>query len=287
MSIEWLAEGNVSAAGALELVSGLTAEDRAGLSASNVSRYAVRRLEEQQILLVHTVPRNPLENNVCVEMYFQLGAYSLLSLTRLDLLEQLVSEPYFDDLRTKQQLGYSVSCGIRQTHGVLGFCFQVVSSAFSLTHVQDAILSFVTHMASHTLHSMTAEKYAENVAALISIRSEPEMSLSDAAGASWSEIDDHRLDFAIKERQVALLSGRPVDSYTSEDLQTLTQEGMERFVQEAFLAAPRMLVAHSSLDGTETSAMAERLSTTVKGFEHCTVRKANDVDDICAWLQTF
>jgi hypothetical protein len=43
---------------------------------------------------------------------------------------QVASEPCYDTLRTKQQLGYTVHCGMRLTHGVLGFCIVVVSGAF-------------------------------------------------------------------------------------------------------------------------------------------------------------
>ena len=65
---------------------------------------------------------NDEKNNVC-EVYFQLqpdGARSairnnrglsctaagLYPLAMVDLLEQIISEPYFDQLRTKEQLGY-------------------------------------------------------------------------------------------------------------------------------------------------------------------------------------
>ena len=49
-------------------------------------------------------PDNKAETNVCVELYYQLHPYELLGLTRLDLLEQLLTEPFFDGLRTKQQV---------------------------------------------------------------------------------------------------------------------------------------------------------------------------------------
>ena len=40
---------------------------------------------------------------------------------------QVMHEPCYDALRTKQQLGYTVHCGVRLTHGVLGFAVVVVS----------------------------------------------------------------------------------------------------------------------------------------------------------------
>jgi hypothetical protein len=34
------------------------------------------------------------------------------------MLEQVMDEPLYDTLRTKEQLGYSVSCGVRMTNGL-------------------------------------------------------------------------------------------------------------------------------------------------------------------------
>jgi secreted Zn-dependent insulinase-like peptidase len=48
----------------------------------------------------------------------------------LDLADQLLYEPCYDTLRTKEQLGYTVSSGSRLTHGVLGFCVVVVSAKY-------------------------------------------------------------------------------------------------------------------------------------------------------------
>jgi hypothetical protein len=46
----------------------------------------------------------------------------------LDLADQLLYEPCYDTLRTKEQLGYTVSSGSRLTHGIMGFCVVVVSA---------------------------------------------------------------------------------------------------------------------------------------------------------------
>ena len=40
---------------------------------------------------------------------------------------QVVQEPVFNVLRTKQQLGYSVGASLRLTHGLLGFSFHIIS----------------------------------------------------------------------------------------------------------------------------------------------------------------
>lgn len=68
-----------------------------------------------------------------------------------DLVEQVLSEALYDTLRTKQQLGYTVSSGTRLTHGVTGFCVVVVSAAFEAAVVQQRIEEFMHSFGSTTL----------------------------------------------------------------------------------------------------------------------------------------
>lgn len=68
-----------------------------------------------------------------------------------DLVEQVLSEPLYDSLRTKQQLGYTVSSGTRLTHGVTGFCVVVVSAAFEAGEVEVRIEAFLDDYQRNTL----------------------------------------------------------------------------------------------------------------------------------------
>lgn len=68
-----------------------------------------------------------------------------------DLVEQVLAEPLYDSLRTKQQLGYTVSSGTRLTHGVTGFCVVVVSAAFEAGEVEQRIEAFLDDYQRNTL----------------------------------------------------------------------------------------------------------------------------------------
>jgi hypothetical protein len=70
-------------------------------------------------------PRGEQEENLAVEAYYQLGPDYLMPSIMLEMFEQVISEPFFDSLRTKQQLGYSVSSDIKNSWGILGFTFKV------------------------------------------------------------------------------------------------------------------------------------------------------------------
>lgn len=58
------------------------------------------------------------EPNSAVELYIQIGKDCLLDRCLVDLIAHILDEPFYAELRTKQQLGYSVSCGSRWTYGM-------------------------------------------------------------------------------------------------------------------------------------------------------------------------
>ncbi|KAL4365106.1 hypothetical protein AHAS_Ahas07G0072900 [Arachis hypogaea] len=91
--------------------------------------------------------KNKSEKNSVVELYFQieqdLGLGSIKLKALIDLFEEVVDEPLFNQLRTKEQLGYVVECSLRLTYSVFGFCFCVQSSEYDPIYVQDRIDNFI------------------------------------------------------------------------------------------------------------------------------------------------
>ena len=62
---------------------------------------------------------DPADNNTLVEVYFQMGKDELTNRVLVDLLEHVLDEPFYNELRTKEQFGYEVTCGAKWTFGVL------------------------------------------------------------------------------------------------------------------------------------------------------------------------
>jgi len=54
----------------------------------------------------------------CTDTYFQCGLQSTQTNMELEFLSQVIHEPFFDVLRTKEQLGYIVFSTIRRSSGV-------------------------------------------------------------------------------------------------------------------------------------------------------------------------
>ncbi len=145
------------------------------------------------------------------------------------------------------------------------------------------MMTFIQTIASHALRGMTAQKYHDNVNALISIRLEPDLSLCDAASKSWSEIDDRRYEFGLPEKQVELL--QEMIRKTAIDVPSVLSQGsMAYFADALFVSSPRLLIVHSSLDGTVTSEMTESLTESFRGM---TLKIAESVESVRDGLSLF
>lgn len=69
------------------------------------------------------------EDNSCVQVYFQVRDQNKDNWFHqkccLMVIEAIIDEKMFDQLRTKEQLGYYVSAMSLDTRGVQGLCFSV------------------------------------------------------------------------------------------------------------------------------------------------------------------
>jgi len=120
----------------------------------------LRAGSDRTITRVHP---NPAEPNACATVLYQLGAATPRTLALASLLEKLIAEPAFTALRTKEQLGYLVSSGVRSVGS--GVCLQVrVQSAnSSAAHLERRIHAFIEGAflgAGGLLETLPAEQYA-------------------------------------------------------------------------------------------------------------------------------
>ncbi len=80
-----------------------------------------------------------------IEIYYQCFEQTLENNSLLELFSHLVSQPCFDRLRTKEQLGYVVGSAARCSHDVQGFRI-VIQSSRDLDHVNQRMESFIDSM---------------------------------------------------------------------------------------------------------------------------------------------
>ena len=137
------------------------------------------------------------------------------------------------------QLGYSVSCGVRDTYGIMGFGFVIVSSSHSVQDILTALLLFI-HAAPALVRGMESSAFQHNLEALIHSKLEPTKSVSEAAEVNWAQIDEKQYNFSLKQDQVTILKEPTL----------VNSEVLAQFTHDLFLGPERkLMIVASSLAG--------------------------------------
>ncbi|KAK4707469.1 hypothetical protein R3W88_032961 [Solanum pinnatisectum] len=148
--------------------------------------------------------KNKLETNSVVELYFQIEPEEGTALIKLkaviDLFDELVEEPLFNQLRTKEQLGYVVDCSARVTNRITGFCFRVQSSDYDPVYLQGRIENFINGVEG-LLDGLDDKSFESYRSGLIAKFLEKDPSLAYETNHFWGQITDKRYMFDMSEKE--------------------------------------------------------------------------------------
>ncbi|WVO12724.1 hypothetical protein L204_100332 [Cryptococcus depauperatus] len=121
----------------------------------------------------------------------------------LDIFAQIVDEPCFDTLRTKEQLGYVVFSGATLSTGIMGFSITVQSER-DPQHIENRIEVFLKSM-KDKIENMSDEEFCEHRQTVIENRSEEPKNLVQETGRIWRKISDGFYEFACRENDITEL----------------------------------------------------------------------------------
>eukprot|EP00752_Nemacystus_decipiens_P004086 g3739.t1 len=156
----------------------------------------VVQLNPSQHVLYCCPSKDPTEQNCALEVYWQIGVNSLEERVIADAIEQVLDEPLYDQLRTKEQLGYSVGGSARVTCGVLGFCICVQSAAYGPAHLYARVRSFIKTFRD-MLAGMKEDVFSTHMESAVAHKLQPDNTLRDEAQSHWPEIYSRRRAFHV------------------------------------------------------------------------------------------
>ncbi|KAI7895156.1 Metalloenzyme, LuxS/M16 peptidase-like protein [Mucor mucedo] len=137
---------------------------------------------------------DPNNVNSGIEYLIQVGNVTQTDLrARLSLLAQIAQEPCFDQLRTKEQLGYLVFSGVRKQTGSIGMRF-ILQSERDTVYLENRIEEFLAKLRS-IIEKMTPEEYKAQVQSLISKKLEKDKNLGQEGGKYWTHIHSGYYEF--------------------------------------------------------------------------------------------
>ncbi|CAB1100827.1 unnamed protein product [Ectocarpus sp. CCAP 1310/34] len=142
--------------------------------------------------------------NSAVQLLFQVSDRSLESQVLAEVLMATIEEPFYNSLRTKQQLGYTVFSGVSRVEGVRFMYLTVQSAERSAPYLTDRCLEFVQEFRQQ-LVDLTPGKLSDFVQGLVSRKLEPDHRLSSEVNRNWGEIVTGQLNFDRRREEVEAL----------------------------------------------------------------------------------
>ncbi|KAM5441709.1 metalloprotease [Microsporum ferrugineum] len=211
--IEVLAHGNLYKEDALKLTDLI--ESTLKPRALPQSQWHVRRnmiIPPGSNYIYEETLKDPANINHCIEYYLFVGTLTdPLLRAKCLLFGQMTNEPAFDQLRTKEQLGYVVWSGARYSSTTLGYRV-IIQSERDNQYLESRIDSFLENF-GETLLSMSQEEFEGHRRSIINKRLEKLKNLSSETSRFWSHIGSEYFDFTQHEVDAAAL-----DELTKDDI---------------------------------------------------------------------
>ena len=113
----------------------------------------------------------------------------------MELVANIVGDPFYDELRTKQQLGYIVSSGVRAVGKTKSLGFIAQSSTAKNEKLTSEIIKFLDNVRPKYLEKVGKGDFAVYIKSLIDRKTEPDKTLAAETTRNWAEISSGRLQF--------------------------------------------------------------------------------------------
>lgn len=175
---------------------------------------------------------NEEDTNTVITNYYQIGPNTVHLECMLDLLMMMVEEPLFDQLRTKEQLGYYVSATVRMNYGIAGYSITVNSQETNTTasHVDKRIEWFRNSMIQ-MIEDMSEQEYEHIRDSLIKLKQVADMAISAEVTRNWTEIVNEEYMFDRRRQQIEELrkleKGRIVNFLLTNELTNLRKVSVQ------------------------------------------------------------
>ncbi|XP_058795185.1 insulin-degrading enzyme isoform X2 [Phymastichus coffea] len=205
MHIECLIHGNITKSEALKTIK--MVESKLTSSVKDLTPLLPRQLVLYRELelpngchFLYEV-ENKHHKSSCTQIYYQTGMQSTESNVLLELFTQIISEPCYNILRTKEQLGYIVFSGVRRQNSVQGLRV-IVQSNKHPQYVEERINAFMESMQEY-IENMSEEDFNMHKESLATHRLEKPKMMRAQSAIYWAEIANQQYNFDRANIEVA------------------------------------------------------------------------------------
>ncbi|GGC56002.1 insulinase family protein [Marinobacter halophilus] len=236
-----LAHGNLTEASTLNLarqVQAMVLNDR---ERTVVERSQVRQLPLGQTAAVLNVDHP----DTGYTLYLQGNDTSYEERARYRLLAQILSSPFYEDIRTTRQLGYIVYATAFEILETPALGLVVQSPEASGEAIDDAVDEFAESFAGQ-LAELDNVRLNREKQAIISQLSERDRQLGEVSSRYWREIDRNNIGFDSREQ-------------LAEAIRKVSLEELQHTFREALTERKRALQVSTAEEGSNSAVILEQL----------------------------
>ncbi len=196
IELEALAHGNLSRAESLALAETARAALNGSPPDNPLSPTRVRQLASGTDALRELSVDH---GDSALVTYHQGAKSTIRERARYGLLAQIIATPFYQELRTEQQLGYVVFASASPMRDVPGVMMAIQSPNTSPASLEMRVREFLTEF-EQTLHDMPQAEVERQRRALVSRLLERPQTLTEQTERYWSDITEKRTKFDTRQR---------------------------------------------------------------------------------------
>ncbi|OEY65036.1 insulinase family protein [Marinobacter sp. X15-166B] len=241
-----LAHGNLTEASALNIAHRIESLVLADSNSVHVARSGIRMLPPGESAAVLDVTHP----DTGYTLYLQGDNSGFAERARFRLLKQLTSAPFFETLRTQQQLGYLVYATSFEMLEVPALAFVVQSPEATAEQIDEAVTAFAERFEA-SLAALSADDLRREQQAVVSNLLKQDQQLGDISGRYWREIDRDNQAFDSREQ-------------LADAVRQVTKEQLLATYRAAVLKRQRALKVTTSETNSDSSELLARLRNGAK-----------------------
>jgi len=212
---EWLVQGNILPKDSERIINFIESQllnfNNPNISKTQLTNNDIRKSRitnfSNENYLKYFFESEDLENeNNCLYSYFQIGdIYNIKGIKNyslLKLMDQILNESFYDDLRTKQQLGYVVETSIKREFSVCGMCFYVQSSKSKPDFIKEKINKFLCDYDLNDNDNFSDEDFESYKKSLLIILEEKDYNLLNEFNRNIIQIITGNYIFEIVDKMI-------------------------------------------------------------------------------------
>ena len=221
---KWLIQGNLTKEQALDIVEEGNKALGIDINKEKIGKFVQPRpvvITKNHNYVFRIKSPNPQEKSSSLISIYQTDLLTDLEFQYLKITESFLKEKFFDQIRTKEAIGYVVSLVCVEASGYYGLANIVQSNSKTPEYCASRVRNF--YKESHEIvKNITEEEFKMHVNGQMILVNKKDDNLSEAFSRNWQEINEDTYKFDRKEK-------------AKENLMKCNREGFIKFYEKYFI----------------------------------------------------